>query len=70
MRLEYILLGMNLWFLHGMDMTFYVTQDARLFDVNLFLSVMTTLAMLLLLGVKNEKIHRPGSPRRHPAYAS
>ena len=48
-RLIIPLLAVNLWFLHGLDVQFYTIQNMWLFDINLYLSVMTTFICIVLL---------------------
>lgn len=45
----------ELWFLHGLDMQYYTIQNDYLFDINLFLAVMTNIIIVVLLigGQKN-----------------
>jgi uncharacterized membrane protein len=49
MKYAVIPLALLLWFLHGLDVIFYTTQDARLFDINLYLSVITIIITMLLI---------------------
>lgn len=48
-NLAMIVLAMQLWFLHGLDVQFYTIQDARLFDINLFMAVMSVFILIAIL---------------------
>jgi len=37
------------WFLHGLDMQYYTIRDNRLFDINLYLSLIFIITSILLL---------------------
>jgi len=44
------LLILNVWSLHGLDMQFYTLQDPYLFDMNLYIAVMTILCIGVFCG--------------------
>lgn len=48
-NLAMIVLALQLWFLHGLDVQFYTIQDARLFDINLFMAVMSVFILIAIL---------------------
>ena len=53
----FTLLALTLWCLHGLDMQFYTIENAYLFDVNLFIAVMSTISIgvLTMLDLKRFK---------------
>jgi len=43
---------LNVWALHGLDMQFYTIQNARMFDINLFIAVLSSLMMGLMASIQ------------------
>ena len=54
-KLAILLSALELWFLHGLDMQFYTIQNVRLFDINLFLAVMTNIIIIVLLLIDEKR---------------
>lgn len=43
---------LNIWALHGLDMQFYTIQNTRMFDINLFIAVLSSLCMGLMATIQ------------------
>ena len=51
--LKFLLVGLNLWLLHGIDIQYYLMSDNRMFEIQLFLSVISNLFLLLVMSEKH-----------------
>lgn len=49
LKIAVVLLALNLWFLHGLDVQYYTIQNDWLFDANLYSVVVVNIFLIIMV---------------------